>query len=301
MTDALLDRTLDALADRQQVDWDAIEREANSEDDREWLECLRVIAGIGDLHADSEEIPETTDDDDTREIFPGQARTGQPSSVWGRYRLVEQVGEGGFGRVHRAWDPELEREVAIKILHPRIGDRRLKDNLLSEGRALARVRHPNVVSVLGVESHDDRVGLCMEFVRGETLEEVLQRGMMTARDAAVMGEDVCRALAAVHLAGFVHRDVKARNVMRDADGRVVLMDFGAGQQADQLKMPGRASMVGTPLYMAPEVLSGQPATACSDVYSVGVLLYRMTTGAYPVEGDSLEEIASAHMQGRRAG
>src|SRR6185436_10816329 len=133
---------------------------------------------------------------------------------------------------------------------------------LREGRALARVRDSHVVNVLGVETHEDQIALCMEFVHGETLEDSLRRhGTLNAREAALVGEDVCRALAAVHLAGFIHRDVKARNVMRERAGRIVLMDFGTGRDADELRKAGPAGMAGTPLYMAPEVLAGLPASA----------------------------------------
>jgi serine/threonine-protein kinase len=225
---------------------------------------------------------------------------GEAPEAWGRYRLIEKVGEGGFGSVYRAWDSELERELAVKILHPRVANAQLRSRLLLEGRALARVRHPNVVSVLGVESHGDRVGLCMEFVHGETLTSVLGRhGTLNAREAALIGEDVCRALAAVHRAGFVHRDVKAGNVIREDAGRIVLMDFGTGQQLAPLERSGHFDIAGTPVYMAPEVLAGEPASARSDVYSVGVLLYHLVTLEYPVEGRTLEDLCDAHEQGRR--
>jgi hypothetical protein len=98
----------------------------------------------------------------------------------------------------------------------------------------------------------------------------------------------------------VHRDVKARNIMRERDtGRTVLMDFGTGRQVDQAMRAGRLDLAGTPMYMAPEVLAGQPASACSDVYSVGVLLYHLVTGHYPVEGKQIEDLRAAHMVGRR--
>src|SRR5205823_10188238 len=114
----------------------------------------------------------------------GAAENDGRIETWGRYRLIEKVGEGNFGSVYRAWDPELEREVAIKILHPRVTDSQLRERLLREGRALAKVRDTHVVSVFGVESHGDRVGLCMEFVRGETLEAALNtHGTLSAREA----------------------------------------------------------------------------------------------------------------------
>ena len=211
---------------------------------------------------------------------------------------MRRLGAGSFGSVYCAWDPQLERNVAIKILHEHVADDRLKHRLLREGRALARVQHPNVVQVFGTEAHGSRVGLCMELVSGETLAGVLRsHGLLSHGEAAVVGQDVCRALAAVHAAGYVHRDVKAQNVMRDKAGKIVLMDFGTGHDATGNRRPG--DLVGTPVYMAPEVLDGQPASVQSDIYAVGVLLYLLVSGQYPVEGSNLLDLIDAHKAGRR--
>lgn len=292
----LLDRAVEEIADGVPVDWSALESGAENAGDREYLKCLRILAGVADLHR-------STDAGDDSAETEAPVSSSEPSTqveMWGKYHLLKKVGEGTFGRVYRAWDPELEREVAIKILHEHVVNRDLKQRLLAEGRALARVRHANVVSVLGVESHGDRVGLCMEFIRGETLEtELTARRTLSAREAALVGEDVCRALAAVHLAGFVHRDVKARNVMREQGGRIVLMDFGTGRETLHLANAGPFELAGTPVYMAPEVLDGEAATPCSDVYSVGVLMYHLVTGGYPVEGRTMDDLGDAHRAGRR--
>ncbi len=308
--ESVVDQAIEEIADGRPVDWSALDSGAQSADEREWLHCLRILDEIAEVHRTGDEKAETTtvDGNWTTDVN-GLRRVGREAAKvvtdesphsWGRYRLIAPVGEGSFGRVYRAWDPELEREIAIKILHTQVVDTRLRERLLREGRALAKVRHPNVVSVFGVESHGDRVGLCMEFVSGETLDEALRaKGPLNAREAVLVGEDLCRALAAVHAAGFVHRDVKARNVMRERAGRVVLMDFGTGRQADEVKSPGHPEIAGTPLYMPPEVLAGLPASAAGDVYGVGVLLYHLVTGEYPVEGRSIEELTAAHMQGRR--
>ena len=303
MPENVIELALDQVADRTRIDWDALELTLESADERRWLDCVRVLEDIANFHLA---------DADDGEPAPGAGVTDMPTTGagsseaatvdeqwWGRYRLDQKVGEGGFGCVYRAWDPELEREVAVKILHKRVAETRLKQALLREGRALARIRHPHVVSVLSVESHEDQVALCMEFVHGETLEDVLSRGPLSAGEATLVCQDVCRALAAVHLAGFVHQDVKARNVMREKAGRIVLMDFGAGQDVSQLAGVGRARIAGTPLYMAPEVLAGEVPSATSDVYSVGVLLYHLVTGEYPLEAQTLDGIRAAHMQGRR--
>ena len=298
--DSVLNRAIADIADGAPVDWNLLDAEAQSDGDREWAKALRILQDVANVHrAGADDLVEQTSlsvETKTAES-PGVLADGTPH-IWGRYRLDHKVGEGSFGRVYRAWDPELERDVAIKILHSQVADTHLKDRLLREGRALAKVRHPNVVNVLGVEAHENRVGLCMEFVRGETLANVVHRhGKMSARETVLIGEDLCRALSAVHLAGFIHRDVKARNVMREEAGRIVLMDFGTGRAADRPHSEG--DFAGTPAYMAPEVLEGQTASARSDVYSLGVLLYHLVTAAYPVEGRSMDDVRDAHAQRRR--
>jgi hypothetical protein len=177
---------------------------------------------------------------------------------------------------------------------------RLGERVLREGRALARVRHPNVVNVYGVETHGSQIALCMEFIRGRTLEELIRaQGPLGAEEAITIGVAVGRALAAVHATGLVHRDVKTRNVMREEKGRIVLMDFGTGRDYGQLARAQAAELAGTPIYMAPEVLLGRAATQQSDIYSVGVLLYTLVSGRYPVEGRSIEDIVDAHRRGAR--
>ena len=170
--------------------------------------------------------------------------------------------------------------------------------MLREGSLLAKVRHRNVVVVHGVERSDGFVGLWMEFINGRTMEDELRaRGPLSAEEATPIGVDLCQALAAVHGRGLVHRDVKAQNVMREEGGRTVLMDFGAGTElATGLRKP--LDMAGTPLYLAPELFDGQPATRASDIYSLGVLLYRMVTREYPVEGADRSQIERAHRDGR---
>jgi serine/threonine protein kinase len=296
--DDALARAAEAVAEGRPVDWSALGAVARGPEALQQLENLRVIGDIagvhraGDHHTSVLDAPHAVDGSQ-----PPPPGAGEP---WGRFRLLEMVGSGSFGGVYRAWDPDLEREVAIKILHRRVADEELKSRLLREGRALAKLRHDNVVTVLGVESYEDRIGLCMEFVRGATLEASMHGGhRLNPREAVLVGQDVCRALAAVHAAGFVHRDVTARNIMRDVSGRIVLMDFGTGFETagDGAAVP--AKIAGTPMYMAPEVLAGQPASPCSDVYSVGVLLYYLVTGKFPVEGRTMDELRGAHMVGRR--
>jgi serine/threonine-protein kinase len=296
--DDAIARAANDVADGRAVDWAALGGRVQGSQALEQLECLRIIGAIADLHRSGDESTQSLDQ--TAPLDSSHAPPENAGEPWGRYRLLGSVGSGTFGSVYRAWDPELEREIAIKILHRHVADAELTKRLLQEGRALAKVRHPNVVSVYGVESNESHVGLCMEFVRGETLEKTMSGGhKLNPREAANVGQDVCRALAAVHHAGFVHRDVTSRNIMRDLGGRIVLMDFGTGLQTAEGAKPGFGKIAGTPMYMAPEVLAGQPPSPRSDVYSVGVLLYYLVTRKYPVEGRTMDELRTAHMVGRR--
>ena len=288
MSEAVLDEAIEQIADGLTVDWGAFDQAPPARAGA-WAKSLRVLNDIVKLHRDA------AADYDQTTLGTAAATDAAPSAspdTWGKYRLTNKVGEGSYGSVYRAWDSELERDVAIKILHRRVGDTRLRELLLQEGRALAKIQHNNVVRVLGIEAHGDRVGLCMEFVRGKTLADVVRgQGRLSAAEAVLIGEDLCRALSAVHRAGFVHRDVKAKNVMRDDTGRIVLMDFGTGRSAGALNKNDRA---GTPLYMAPEVIEEGQQSVRSDVYSLGVLLYYLVTGDYPVNARTIDQLREAH-------
>ncbi len=215
---------------------------------------------------------------------------------WGPFERLQRVGHGSFGEVYRAFDPTLQRYVALKLLLPsRLNRDEEVTALLREARAIARIRHPHVVPIYGVDRHDGRVGFWSDFVQGKTLAELLTtQGSMGPREAALIGIDVCRAAGAVHAAGFLHRDIKAGNVMREEGGRILLMDFGLTYEhgADE-------DSSGTPAYMAPELLRGQPASVASDVYAIGVMLFNLLTTQYPVEGADFAQLRTAHASGRR--
>lgn len=222
------------------------------------------------------------DDDPTLSLDGSQHGPAEvPSALgaWGDFRLLERVGHGGFGEVYRAWDPRLEREVALKLLlRTSVGGDEEYRALLREARALASVQHPNILHVYGIDRHDGRVGFWTDFVHGKTLSALIRaQGPFGYREAALMGLDVARALSAVHRTGFLHRDIKAENVMREEGGRILLMDFGLSTLP---QLQGNIS--GSPNYMAPELFRGNPATVASDIYSMGVLLYFLVTGEYPV-------------------
>jgi hypothetical protein len=280
------------IDDGEPIDWMTAESAAGTERERAVLAELRLLAALTqvsrnpDFHA-LETLPEP--------ITPPV----DGSTHWGTLKVLELVGKGGFGKVYRAKDM-LNRDVALKLFPlDRDGSSELVGRVLREGTLLAKIKHPNVVVVHGVDLADGYAGLWMEFVTGRTMEDELKaRGTLSAEEATNIGVDVCRALAAVHSQGILHRDVKAQNVMREQGGRTVLMDFGAGSESI-VNAEGVIDVAGTPLYLAPEVFDKQPATRGSDIYSLGVMLYRMVTGSYPVDGADRSEIARAHREGRR--
>ena len=272
-----------AVADRAPVDWE----ELGVSDHR--VEGLRALDAVGAAFQSAR--PEPNDP------ATAPSRRREPLFVWGHLEVLERIGRGSFGEVYRAWDPVLEREVALKLWRwPASAHHPASRRFLREARLLARIRHPNVVTVHGADVHDARMGLWTALVEGRTLEERLAtEGPFGAEEAAVIGLDLCRALAAVHGAGLVHGDIKTSNVMRERGGRIVLMDFGAGFETENgTGGPPR----GTPLAMAPEVLRGEPQSPASDIYSLGALLYRLVTGRYPVEGETFETLLQAHESGR---
>jgi serine/threonine protein kinase/tetratricopeptide (TPR) repeat protein len=270
------------IANGTNPDWDAAA--AATPDQRELIAQLRVLHDLARAHRDADaEIPNAA----PATVAP----PSQPIDTWAQLPLLEELGAGSFGVVYRAWDPHLAREVAVKVV--RAGSVAALDTsrIAREGRLLARLRHPNIVTVHGAAVDGGQVGIWMELIRGITLEQaVTTQGPFSARDAARVGLDVCRALSAVHHAGLLHRDVKAQNVMREDGGRIVLMDFGTGREIDAMPPHGKAEMVGTPLYLAPEIFRGEPASVRTDVYSTGVLLYHLVTASFPHPVKTVDEL-----------
>jgi hypothetical protein len=271
-----------AVAEEQPVAWDRALQEATTTADASVVEALRTLQRIIAARHRDPEAP-------------------APDPVqWAHLIVLEKIGEGAFGAVYRARDNRLATDVALKLLRPRRdADAVNADRVLKEARLMARVRHPNVATVYGADHTQDRVGFWMELVNGRTLDDIVKsQGPFSAAEATSMAIDLCRALAAVHHAGLLHGDIKAHNVMREAGGRIVLMDFGAGNDLADGDQAG-AHVAGTPVYLAPEVLQGQPRTTASDIYSLGVLLYFLVTGRYPVYAPTKTAIVRSHQQDAR--
>src|SRR5262245_49356810 len=201
-----------------------------------------------------------------------RAQAADTLGRWGPFTLLERLGSGASGEVWRAWDGSLEREVAIKFLLPRSDDES-RESLVTEARALARVRHPGVATVFGIAEHDGRVGMWMELLRGPTLAEVIERkAPLSIRDVTLLARKLCEALEALDHAGILHRDIKPSNIILEAGGRAVLTDFGLGSRRRLFVAISPRDGSGTPLFMAPSLLEGGPATPRTDLYALGVTL-----------------------------
>ncbi|MBC8066705.1 MAG: serine/threonine protein kinase, partial [Deltaproteobacteria bacterium] len=224
-------------------------------------------------------------------LFGGPHR----ATALARYVLLARLGSGGDGVVYRGWDPELDRDVAIKLLRRR--DREAELRLRREARALAQLSHPNVVKIHDVghcddvsvddgDGHTHPVGtfLVMEYVRGGDFAAWIARGRQPWRELVRSFCAIGRALAAAHDVGIVHRDVKPSNVLLDERGRPLLVDFGLAERSSAAPTTTGDHVVGTLPYMAPEQHRGAVADACADQYAFAVSLYEALAGRRPFAG-----------------
>ena len=297
-SDGLVAEIAGAILDGAPVDW-ASASSTGDMTQRALLDELRLLAMVASLFRDRPTSSLAAVRDADARHAPHDDHTKAPQE-WAHLRVLDRIGRGAFGEVYRAWDTKLEREVALKLLPAGSrGDGSRSAAIIEEGRLLARVHHPNVVTIFGADCIDDRVGLWMELIKGQTLQQAVEHGRSFGSDDVVrIGIELCRAVAAVHEASLLHRDIKPHNVMLADTGRVVLMDLGTGRE---LGDGSCAELAGTPLYLAPELLVGHEPTILSDIYSLGVVLFHLLTGSYPVRANSLRDLRLAHARGDRAG
>ena len=233
----------------------------------------------------------------------------------GRFNILRLIGAGGMGVVYAAWDPELDRKVAVKLLHPNLSGERedlARARLLREAQAMARLSHPNVVSIYDVGTHEDQVFIAMEFVQGASLSVWLRLQPRAWRDVLTVMREAGKGLAAAHQHGLVHGDFKPDNVLVDGDGRVRVVDFGLAFAQDRdpdvpatsrealrsgvfvdldTRLTSSGALTGTPPYCAPEQFRGAPGSALADQFSFCVSLHEALYGLRPFVGDDINALA----------
>jgi serine/threonine-protein kinase len=226
-------------------------------------------------------------------------RSAQPGDlIADRYELEELAGSGGMSSVFRARDAQLDRRVAIKILHERyVDDPEYVERFRREARAVARLSHPNIVTVIDRGEDNGRQYIVFEHVDGENLKELVQRtGRLPVRRAVELALAVADGLAFAHTHGLVHRDVKPQNVLLSRDGDVKVTDFGIARSLDvEHGVTQTGTVLGTGEYLAPEQASGKPVSPATDVYSLGVVLWELLVGDVPFTGENFVAVALRHV------
>ncbi|GEM_PF-4822732 len=212
-----------------------------------------------------------------------------------RYILEEIIATGGMGAIFRGYDKLLERTVAVKSLHPHLATTSYAERFLQEGQTIASLAHPNLVTVYDVGDADGLPYIVMEYIDGESLATIIERsGGMSPTAGVPLAVQICRGLGYAHDKEIVHRDIKPQNILVTPTGHVKIVDFGIARASTALEMTEPGWVLGTAQYLAPEVAAGQQATTRSDLYSLGVVLYRLFTGRLPFDGENPLAVAMLH-------
>ena len=217
-----------------------------------------------------------------------------------RYMLKERLGRGAMGTVWRAVNTDTGQPVAVKVLSEEFSDEPdMVTRFIQERNTLIRVTHPNLVRIHDLVVEDGRLAIVMDLVNGPDLHRhLVERGVLSLPEAAVIGRGVADALSAIHAAGIIHRDLKPANILLSLDGPQPvpkLVDFGIARMVVGSRLTSRSSVVGTPQYLSPEAISGIEPTPALDVYALGIALYELLTGTPPFHGEQLLQVLNQHM------
>jgi len=215
-----------------------------------------------------------------------------------RYQIIERIGGGGMADVYRAHDALLERPVAVKVLRPQFtGDEEFVRRFRLEAQAAARVSHPHIVNIYDVGKDEDVYYIVMEYIKGETLKEYIQKtGKLSVEEAVGISLQICEALDHAHQNNLIHCDVKPHNILMGKGGRIKVTDFGIARAVTSATMTQTSTIIGSVHYLSPEQAKGGSAGVQSDIYSLGIVMYEMLTGQVPFSGESPVSIAIKHLQ-----
>lgn len=213
-----------------------------------------------------------------------------------RYQIIEELGKGGMGRVYRAIDKKLNEEVALKLIKPEIAsDKKTIQRFSNELKFARKIRHKNICQMFDLGEYRGKHFITMEYVEGQDLKRMIrQSGQLALSTILHIIKQVCDGLMEAHSSGIIHRDLKPNNIMIDADGNVRIMDFGISRCLKTKGITGDGMMMGTPEYMSPEQTEAKEVDERTDIYSLGVILYEMTTGHLPFTGETPISLAMKH-------
>jgi serine/threonine protein kinase len=213
-----------------------------------------------------------------------------------RYEIIEEIGKGGMGKVYKAFDKDINENIALKIIRPEIASNiQIITRFQNELKMARKIAHRNVCKMYDLGKDGDTKYISMEYVPGEDLKTTIRRmGPLTIGKAIYVARQVCEGLAEAHRLGVIHRDLKPRNIMVDRVGNARIMDFGIAASHEVKEITDSRIMLGTPHYMSPEQISGKPTDLRSDIYSLGIIMFEMVTGQVPFDGDTTISIALKH-------
>ena len=230
----------------------------------------------------------------TLEKIPDELTRGTTFAT--RYEVIEELGSGGMGKVYRVFDKKIEEEVALKLIRPEISsDKKTIERFRNELKVARKIAHRNVCKMYDLGQEEETHYITMEYVPGESLKSMIGMiGQLSAGQVVFIAKQVCEGLAEAHRLGVVHRDLKPSNIIIDREGNTHIMDFGIARSLRTKGLTGPGKIIGTPEYMSPEQVEGKEVDQRSDIYSLGIILYEMTTGRLPFEGDTPLSIALKH-------
>lgn len=218
--------------------------------------------------------------------------------IVGNYKIEEKLGEGGMGAVYKGVDTMLDREVAIKALRPELASQTsVVERFRTEAVTLAKLNHPNIATLYSMFRQGDELYMVLEFVRGETLDSIMQkRGALPAEEAIPVFCQVLDGIDHAHELGIVHRDIKPANMMLTEKGTLKVLDFGIARLLGSARMTRAGNIIGTLEYMAPEQVKGLETDGRSDIYALGMMLYEVLTGRLPFQTENEFELMKAQTE-----